>query len=189
MLCETTLRTSDPAALTATLDQTYQRDDTPTPQWHEHVTIDGTEWIRATLRLDGSDLSIHTNSEARIDRVLDTLRALDPTLTIVDQSRQPARDTREAATLAAHIEPAGEDSGHWLDPHAAAAALDQFIRDYERKWLDEPIPVLAGHTPRQAAADPTRRGDLIRLLDSFPTHHDNPGTMSPDRLRTALDLR
>ncbi len=67
-------------------------------------------------------------------------------------------------------------------------ALDRFIRDYERKWLDEPIPALAGHTPRQAAADPTRRGDLIRLLDSFP-HHDRPGTMNPDRLRAALDMR
>ena len=70
-----------------------------------------------------------------------------------------------------------------------AAALDRFIRDYEQKWLDESIPALAGHTPRQAAADPTRRGDLIRLLDSFPIHHDDPGTMNPDRLRTALGLR
>ncbi|MFL6122612.1 hypothetical protein [Actinophytocola sp.] len=53
--------------------------------------------------------------------------------------------------------------------------LDGFIRDYERKWLDEPIPALAGHTPREAAANPTRRGD--------------PGLMNPDRPRAALDLR
>ncbi len=121
--------------------------------------------------------------------MLGTLHALDPTLTIVDQSRQPAREAREAATLAARTAPAGEDSAHRLDPAAASAALDRFIRDYERKWLDESIPALAGHTPRQAAADPTRRGDLIRLLDSFPTHHDNPGTMNSDRLRTTLGLR
>ncbi len=74
------------------------------------------------------------------------------------------------------------------DPEVAAV-LDGFIRDYEQKWLDEPIPALAGHTPRQAAADPTRRGDLIRLLESFSAFADNPGTMNPDRLRAALDVR
>ncbi|MGH3897261.1 MAG: SEC-C metal-binding domain-containing protein [Pseudonocardiaceae bacterium] len=195
VLCQATLRTGDPAALSATLDETYQR-DADTAQWIEHVTPHGTECIRATLRLDEHELTIHTNSEARLDRVLGTVHSLDPTLTIVNQSRQPARDTREAAALAARTSPDGEDSvpldsAHRLDPAdpEVAAALEGFIRGYEQKWLDEPIPALAGHTPRHAAADPTRRGDLIRLLDSFPTHHDNPGTMNPDRLRAALDLR
>jgi hypothetical protein len=190
VLCEVILRTGDPAVLTVKLDQIYQRDNTDPPQWFEFVTTHGAERIRATLRLDGPELTIHANSEARIDRVLDTLQALDPTLTIVNQSRQPARDAREAATLATHAAPTGEDSGHWLDPSdpEVAVVVDQFIRDYEQKWLDEPIPALAGYTPRQAASDPTRRGDLIGLLDSFPTQHDNPGTMNPDRLRTALDL-
>ena len=122
--------------------------------------------------------------------MLDTLHALDPTLTIVNHLRQPVRDVREAATLGARSAPAGEDSAHRLDPAdpEIAAVIDRFTRDYEQKWLDEPIPALAGHTPRQAAADPARRGDLIGLLDSFPTQHDNPGTMNPDRLRTTLNL-
>jgi SEC-C motif len=186
VLCEVTLRTGDPAALVAELNETYER-DVDAAQWFERLT-DGAEPIRATLSLDGHDLIVHTNSEARLDRVLDTLRKLDRTLTVVDESRQPARDTREAASVAAST-PSGEVEP--LDPAdpAVAAALDGFIRDYERKWLDEPIPALAGHTPRQAAADPTRRDDLVRLLDSFPTHRDNPGVMNPDRLRAALDLR
>ncbi|MGH3787783.1 MAG: SEC-C domain-containing protein, partial [Pseudonocardiaceae bacterium] len=196
VLCQATLRTGDPAALSAALDETYQRDDGDTgqgdaAQWIEHVATDGTEYIRAMLRLDGHELTIHTNSEARFDRVLNTLHSLDPTLTTVNQLRQPARDAREAATLAAHATRAGEDPAQRLDPSEpeVAAALDRFIRDYEQKWLDTPIPALAGHTPRQAAADPTRRGDLIQLLDYLPAHYDNPGTMNPDRLRTALDLR
>lgn len=181
VLCEVTLRTGDPAALVAELDETYaRRADVHTPQWIESVA-DGP--VRATLSLDGADLTVHTNSEARLDRVLDTLRKLDPTLTVVGESRQPARDTREAAALTNRSHSGGDP----VDPRAAAV-LDQFIRDYERKWLDEPIPALAGHTPRQAAADPTRRDDLIRLLDSFPNHPDQPGLMSPDRLRAALDL-
>jgi hypothetical protein len=191
VLCEVTLRTDDPAALTAELNETYPRADDGSPEWVEHVTTDGMQRIRATLSLDGHQLTARANSEARIDRVLDTLRMLDPTLTIVDQSRRPARDTREATALAAATRSAGENPASTVDPTSPelVAALDQFIRDYEQRWLDLPIPVLAGYTPRQAAAEPTRRDDLIRLLDSFPSQHDNPGTMDPDRLRTALNLR
>ncbi len=67
-----------------------------------------------------------------------------------------------------------------------AAALDEFIRGYEQQWLDEPIPALDEYTPRQAANDPTRRADLVRLLDSFPTV---AGGMDADRLRSALGLQ
>ena len=186
VLCEILLRTGDPAALVAQLNEAYTRDSTAdSPQWSEHLTGGP---IRATLRLDGSDLTVHTNSEARLDRVLGTLRKLDPTLTVVEESRQPARNTREAAALTPD---ARVDAVEPLDPAdpEVAAVLDQFVREYEGKWLDEPIPALAGHTPRQAAADPTRRDDLIRLLDSFPSHPDQPGLMNPDRLRAALDLR
>jgi hypothetical protein len=37
------------------------------------------------------------------------------------------------------------------------------------------------------ADDPTRRGDLIKLLDSFPAG-DSRGSMDVDRLRAALGL-
>jgi hypothetical protein len=42
---------------------------------------------------------------------------------------------------------------------------------------------------RQAADEPTRRGDLIKLLDSFPADEDVPGRMSAERLRSALGLQ
>ncbi len=70
-----------------------------------------------------------------------------------------------------------------------AAFLDEVIRDYETKWLDEPIPALDGHTPRRAADDPTRRADLIKLLDTFPAGEAARGGMDADRLRAALGLR
>ena len=66
--------------------------------------------------------------------------------------------------------------------------MTEFTAKYEETWLDEPIPALAGHTPRECAGDPTRRPDLIRLLDSFPEDDGQPGTMSPARLRAALGL-
>lgn len=189
VFCEATLRVSDPATLAALLDETYDRDeDVDPPQWIEHVTTHGMERIRTMLRLDGDELSLHTNSEQRHERVLDTVRALDPTISVVSESRQPARDARQAAALAQRTPRPGTVPS--LDPAdpALAAALEQFARQYEQQWLDEPIPALAGKTPRQASNDPTRRDDLIRLLDSFPAADGNPGMMDPDRLRAALGL-
>ena len=61
-------------------------------------------------------------------------------------------------------------------------------RKYEAAWLNEPIPALAGHMPRECSNDPTRRPDLIRLLDSFPQDTGRPGTISPASLRAALGL-
>jgi hypothetical protein len=105
---------------------------------------------------------------------------------VIDDSRRPIHDTREAAELAEEM---GPPEGA-LDPDdpEVAAMLDEFIREYEAKWLDEPIPALDGHTPRQAADDPTRRGDLIKLLGSFPADDGTAGRMSAERLRVALGL-
>ena len=186
-ICEATVRVDDPGGFAAALDDAYDRaDGEEPPRWHEHVNTHGMPHIRAMLVRDGDALRVETNSAERMDRVLTTLVRLDPTMRVLDDSRTPIHDAREAAELAAQS-PVAEDA---LDPDApeVAAMLDEFIREYEAKWLDEPIPALDGHTPRQAADDPTRRGDLIKLLDSFPADEDTPGRMSAERLRSALGL-
>jgi hypothetical protein len=81
--------------------------------------------------------------------------------------------------------------GAALDPDGPelAAALTEFIRAQEQAWLDAPIPALSGATPREAAADPTRRPDLVRLLDSYDTPTAaGVVSMDPARLRSALGL-
>lgn len=181
-ICEATLSVTDPDTLCDILDATYERDDDEVREWIDFVTTDGMRRVRSTLRLD-DQLHIQTNSEKRLDRILDELRTLDPSLTVLDESRQPIDDARQAAEAFDLLAPRGPD----LDDAEAALVMEQFIRDYEQKWLDDSIPALAGRTPRQAAADPTRRDDLIRLLGSFPDD-DSPGTMSPSRLRAALGL-
>jgi hypothetical protein len=185
-ICEATVRIDDADGLAAALDETYDRVDGEPPRWHESVTSHGMPRIRAVLVRDGDALRIETNSEERMDRVLATLVRVDPTMRVLDDSRTPIHDARQAAELAEEMG-APEDA---LDPDAPEVAemLDEFIREYEARWLDEPIPALDGHTPRQAADDPTRRGDLIKLLDSFPAHEGAPGRMSAERLRSALGL-
>jgi hypothetical protein len=186
-MCEATVRVGDPDKIEALLDETYDRvDREEPPRWHEHVNTRGMPHIRATLVCDGDTLGVEANSEERMDRVLATLIRLDPMMRVLDDVRRPIRDAREAAELAAQL-PDAEDALDPDDPEVAEM-LDAFVREYEAKWLDQPIPALDGHTPRQAADDPTRRGDLIKLLDSFPPGEDIPGRMSPERLRSALGL-
>ncbi len=54
------------------------------------------------------------------------------------------------------------------DESTAMARLNEEIsRQIQARWLDENVPALGGLTPRQAAADPTRRGQLERLVAEF----------------------
>jgi len=191
VMCDATLRVADPAALTEALDDAYDRGEGEPDGalvWFEHVLTDGLPRIRAHLELSGDELHVHANSEARFERVLVTIRALNPSVTVLSETREPAGDVRAVQRLAARSSAA---PAPFLDPAAnpaIATALDEMARTYEAAWLDEPIPALAGHTPRECANDPTRRPDLIRLLDSFPQDTGRPGTMSPARLRAALGL-
>lgn len=189
MMCDATLRVGDPPALTQALDDTYERvddDSDGTLVWFEPVITDGMQRIRAHIELRDDQLRVQANSEARFERVLSTITALDPSITMLTDTREPAGDLNAARQLAAHSPTEPAQALDSADP-AIAAALDEMIRKHEQAWPDEPIPALAGHTPRQCASDPTRRDDLIRLLDSFP-EENRPGTMSPARLRAALGL-
>ena len=191
VMCDATLRVADPAALTEALDDAYDHGEGEPDGalvWFEHVLTDGLPRIRAHLELSGDELHVHANSEARFERVLVTIRALNQSVTVLSETREPAGDVRAVQRLAARSSAA---PAPFLDPAAnpaIATALDEMARTYEAAWLDEPIPALAGHTPRECANDPTRRPDLIRLLDSFPQDTGRPGTMSPARLRAALGL-
>jgi hypothetical protein len=184
LFCQAMLHSPDPAALTVALDAAYDRDE-PELRWFEHVTTYGVQRIRATLTLDGDQLSVETNSGPRMDRLLAAVRGRQHDLAIVRQTRRPFQDVHEAMSRA----PGGAAPTRTLDPEhnrEIAAALEQMTRQHEQVWLDEQIPALAGATPRQAAADPTRRPDLIRLLDSFEPA--GLGAMNADRLRAELGL-
>jgi hypothetical protein len=175
VMCEATVRVQDSARIVAELDGAFDRTEGNQLQWLDQVITHGMLRVAATLTLDGDVLTVSTNSEARMDRALETLTGLDPSVSVVDDVRTPVGD----------ISQIGPEAAGTPDDPRLAAALDRYIREYETAWLDESIPALDGCTPRQAADDPTRRDDLIKLLNGFPAM---PGGMNVDRLRVALGL-
>ena len=195
--CEAVVTVTNAKQLLAGLDATYEAVDTgkkPTAKspraWHEYVVTHGQQKIRATLHWADNELTIQTNSTPRMDRVLGVLRALCPDLVVVKDERTSMSDEFAAAIRAGGGRPTGESESGMLDQNdpAIRAALEEYIRTYEENWLDDQIPALAGLTPREAAADPTRRQDLISLLASFDRDEERPGMMSAKRLRAALGL-
>jgi len=59
------------------------------------------------------------------------------------------------------------------DPKASPEDLTRdFRRNYDRAFMDEPVPALDGRTPRDAARDPVLRPKLIRLLKSRVRQQD-----------------
>ncbi|WP_157187437.1 hypothetical protein [Nocardia vinacea] len=177
---EARLRVTDPAAMRRTLDEQYERDAT-TDHW---TWLDDNSTVLGGLRLADSELVVDANSESRFQSLLDSMRELDPAAELVSEKRTPAADT-----IANHQHESKPAASAKISPHdpQIAAMLDQYVRDYENKWADEAIPALGGWTPRAAVTDPTRRDDVIQLIDSFP-QDEQPGQMSATRLRELLGL-
>ena len=189
VIADVVLEVGDPAAVTAALDRAYARDeDSDPPEWRDTQRIEGADRIRATLRLTGSEVRINATSDRRMDDVLATIRQADPAATVRSDEREPITDARVARRLAEQRRPSGSaliapDTA----PPEVQQALAAYMQTYEKEWLDLPVPALSGLTPRQAADDPTRRDDLVRLLASFGDA-DGPTEMSARRLRSALGL-
>jgi hypothetical protein len=179
---EGTLTTTAPKRLSAALDAAFEVDEDgwlltePGPA--------GGGRILATLRLTARTLTVQTMSEARYALVMDILDGID--VPLVERSRDisdpldesdPGDRSSARNPMSGALDPA-------TDPQAREV-MTSVIAQYERRWLDESIAALGGVTPRQAAADPTRRDDLIRLLESFPST-GSPVEMDGGRLRAAL---
>ena len=188
VICEARLRLQDPKGVMAWLDTRLVRDgdDESTTTWHERVDSAGGQSIRASATLDGDELEVFTMSQERFDRLLDAIVEAWPEVVVLDQQRHTMDELGSPDAAPTGV-------GSVIDPRDTdpelAAALRDYIRGYEQRWIDEPIPALGGVTPRIAAADPTRRDDLVRLLDSFPADNGDPGQMSVARLRADLGLR
>ncbi len=175
VLCEARFEV-DAVGIRRKLGRRYGAGQDDSWTWSEDSRIHG------TLRLEGGELVVEAMSEPRFADLIDAVESMDPKAKLLQEKRTPA----EKALSEQRQTPAPATQMDADDP-VIAAALDEYIRKYEGEWVDDSIPALEGFTPRQAAADPTRRDDLIRLLESFP-QQERPGAMSVRRLREVLGL-
>lgn len=179
----TVIRVKGRKVIARAFDQQFTRSDANT--WT--VGLDGGPiepgtTVGGTLEVTGRTLTITTMSRERMDMIVDIIEDLGFDFEVVSEDRLDV-----AAMMARHAEPdANRERSSVLSGPEADEALSAYIRSYEEQWLDMDIPALQGLTPRQAAADPSMRPDLIALLNSFPPGTAN--TMDPDRLRAALGL-
>ncbi len=191
VMCEATVRVEDPFAAREYLDGHYVTMGDSGHEWMEEVITDGLPRVRAQFQLTDTELRIEANSEARFERAVSALQYAVPGCHIVSESRTPAgpmpRHSHQSVASVAAPNPGFFPASMAPQDPELAKILADVVRHHEENWLDDQIPALDGYTPRQAAADPTRRDDLIRLLDSFPPA-TGPGMMDADRLRAALEL-
>jgi hypothetical protein len=154
--------------------------------WTERVEIDSATVIRCFLTRDGDTLVIQTASVERFERVLNLLMDNVVDLETLEETRTDPSltydETDETKEISAALAP-DETSPELLE------ALHGLMREKEDAWLDDSIPALGGMTPRQAVTDPTRREDLIALLNEFDRCREGSppeATFDVSRLRSLL---
>jgi hypothetical protein len=181
--CRAELRVPDPQAARTALDQRYEVDG---DGWVSMLAPaddpDGLERsVRAWLRLDDDTLTVRTMSGPRLDAVLTELRAALPDAQLLSEQRDALRPTAV---------PAPTSTQAAAPVQVPVPAILELLDRQERRWCDEQVAALGGRTPREAAADPTRRDELIRLIGSFPEIDPASGAfgLRPTRLRQLLGL-
>lgn len=183
VLRRTVCEVDDTDVVVAALDEAYERDGDDLV-WREMFDVDDHDRVvRGILRLDGPILTVESNSEERQERLLATLDELID-YTIVDDGELEDFDIDDA-----EVETFGPMD---LDdmPEEVRELVERNIREYEDRWVDEPVPALGNLTPRQALDDPTRREDLFALLREMRSHEPPEGAvgMSIDRLEQLLGI-
>ncbi|TAN31316.1 MAG: SEC-C domain-containing protein [Actinomycetota bacterium] len=115
----------------------------------------------ATLTIENEMLIVETNSPERLEQTLQRLEELIGRFEVIENTQQTISSIAENFT--GHV---GIDSDQDLEEEIRNV-IESHIEMMEDRWLDESIPALGGLSPRQAMNDPTRKEDLIRLLNEF----------------------
>ncbi len=139
--------------------------------------------VQGTVRRLRDRLVVETKSLERLRRLQELVLDAVPLARLVDESTRPAGDLLDDTIPAHSLQDAA--------PPLAADDIAAIVRQHEDRWLSDRIPALGGLTPRQAAADPAARDELIALLDDFEWQDrqaPQPFSMDLDRLRTELGL-
>ncbi|HEB85815.1 MAG TPA: hypothetical protein ENI68_02210 [Gammaproteobacteria bacterium] len=137
------------------------RKDVPQEGQSFDTLLDGHQSVSGNLELGRRALIFSTNSEARAERgkaVLGTLLAglVGAPLSQVQSPEQALAEADDDGN--------NESIALDIDPETAAAVMQDYFDQHYQNCLDEPIPVLGNRTPRQCAASPAHRPEVIAWL-------------------------
>jgi hypothetical protein len=118
--------------------------------------------IVAVVVVKPGDVKVSVNSSRRAERLYQKLARLDDILNFEDEVIHPL-DGFEAPSS---TQSAQNFDPYTMPPENLEAVRDKF-KDYQEKWLTQPIPALNGMTPIEAAKSQKMRPALAALLDDF----------------------
>ena len=141
--------------------------------------------LMGTVERDGPWFVVRSNAVERLRALQAMLLDLDPAARLVEESTRPLEsfDPDEGSSPNARSSPNA--------PELPAEAIEEIRRQVEDRWLADSIPALGGLTPREAAASPQARGDIVALLDDIEWTNRRGGnelSMDVGRLRRELGL-
>ena len=124
------------------------------------------------------------------ERVEDLARKFVARIPAADLSRVPAALLQNPPQLSLSSSRIEHEMPPGLSLEEAQAALMEL---HQRQWIDTSVPALGGKTPREAAADPSLRPILIRMMKQIIRRHDQGvlktgGPQRIDWLTTELGL-
>ena len=151
----------------------------------------GQDLHRGSIRIEGDEAHLEANSRQRADRLERILTEAAPGSRLMRRTERGIEEALKDAEDARDQVPSRAPEP--VDPEferAQATVLEQFVRDHERRWVDESIPALDGMTPREARDDVAMRPRLEALLDDmeWQTRRAPTGTMDAGRVRAILGL-
>lgn len=145
---------------------------------------DGERVVRGRVRVSGRRIVLEANSAERLEHLLELVEEAAPEVNLVDSVAVPLAPTG----------PPDHGGGVTSQPVALETeelaeepATGERMREYEERWVDQPIPALGGLSPRRAANDHERRRDLLRLLAEMDSG-SGPAGMDAGRVRWLLGL-
>jgi hypothetical protein len=158
------------------MEELRREQDDGAERWVWLKTQDGGDLVIAGLSLEDRLLKVETQSVARAARagagLAETLGDLVVLLDLHTEEVTPEMLMREVAASRD-----GANSSEIPPEEQRRVVLEMLERHY-RSWPDEEVPALGNVTPREAAADPELRPDVIRLLLDFEEQNRSaPGPM------------
>ncbi|RKY22084.1 MAG: hypothetical protein DRQ55_02210 [Planctomycetota bacterium] len=137
------------------------------------------------FELLGDELLLEANSVRRLASARAWVDAL-PGVSFLTQSSRSMDELRAERSLDDRLPKSPEPPM----PPEVLEELGRILREKQLAWLDEPVPMLGGFTPRQACADAAGRRRVERLIRSMPATITPGGQIEPPRqeLLEALGL-